>query len=86
MSGGFTESQQGSDHKCDLVLICGALTNNSLFDLARRILVNIQSMIRSCDKGGGPGRAHGNRSAVGLHIDDPLDRNLVRLPLLNKVT
>ena len=82
---GFREAEQDADHEGDLVFIRSPLSDDCHFDFFRGVFVNGNPVIGGGDHGGGAGGSHGNRGAVGLDIDDPLNGDFIGLVFLDEM-
>lgn len=81
----FRKTKQSPNHESDLCFIRSPLSDHGHFDFFGRVFVNGNAVIRCRNHGGGTGGAHGNRGAVGLDVDNALDRDFVRLMFLDDV-
>ena len=70
---GDCEPKERANHKGYLGLLRGSDADNRLLHPTRRILVDRQSPLRSCQQNSSPSGSESDRRGKALHINDALD-------------
>src|SRR6266446_2174293 len=79
----FCQTEKRAHHKRDLNFCRAAASHSRLFDSARRVFKNGQTIFCCGENSCATGRAEQNRRFITLHVDDRFERATIRFVFAN---